>query len=133
MRIINLILAPQYIIYMQRNFYYGLAVFLFYIILSFISVEARNPNPLTASITITILTFFWFKISVNWEKLFSTAKDVFINVIIYTTILSVVASMSITFSRDIISLPNVVLYLSPVVLWFMIWTDYFFQRMKGKL
>jgi hypothetical protein len=116
---------------MKRSFYHGMFVFLFYVIFSVIAVKTGNPNPLTASMTITILTFFWFKISVNWESLFSGPNDVFINVIIYTIILSVVASLSIFFSKDVMNLLNISLYLSPVILWFLIWTDYFFQKMKG--
>ncbi len=116
---------------MERSFWRGLVVFLFYLAMSAISVSTRNPNPLTASITITVLTFLWFKFSVNWEELFSSSKDVFINIIVYTSILSVVASMSIIFSKDVMSLLNIILYLSPVMLWFVVWTDYYFQRMHG--
>jgi hypothetical protein len=118
---------------MQRSFYHGLVVFLFYLVFSVISVGSRNPNPLIASIVITVMTFFWFRISVNWEKFFATYNDVILNIIIYTAILSVVAFMSAAFSRDALTFDIIVLYVLPVVMWVVIWSDYFFQKMKGKL
>jgi hypothetical protein len=117
---------------MQRSFYYGLAVFLFYVILSTISVKIQNPNPLIVSVCITAMTFIWFRVSVNWERFFSTAGDVSVNIIIYTVIVSVFAMMSMAFSGDTVDITNMLLYSSSVALWFVIWTDYYFQWMKAK-
>jgi len=117
---------------MQRSSYYGLFVFLFYLVLCVLCVSVGNPNPLITAIVITVLTFVWFKISTNWEKFFTSPKDVVINIMIYSGIVSVVAFMSLVFSGDPATLVNLLLYSSPVALWVFIWTDYYFSYMRGK-
>jgi hypothetical protein len=117
---------------MRRNFYYGVFVFLFYVAISTIAVKMQNPNPLITSIIITIMTFVWFRFSANWEQLFTSIKDVLLNIIIYTFIVSLIAFLSAVFSGQEITLMNTILDVSGVVLWVFIWTDYYFQRMKGR-
>jgi hypothetical protein len=117
-----------------RKTIYAMILSGYYTFTIIFSLGANYTDVLISTLIITVMSYVWLLLSVaRFGTMMFDYTDLIINIFIYSFISFSVAFSTIIFSPYAFDWIGIALLLSPVIIWVIIWTDFYFQRIKGKI
>ncbi len=126
--------APGNLIIMQINRKLAYATLLsgYYTFIIVFSLGASYTDILISTLLITVLSYIWIiRSAVHIGEIIFDYKDLVLNIFIYSFISFSIAFSILAFSPSPIDLLGIVVMLSPIILWVVIWSDFYLRRIKG--
>ena len=117
-----------------RMLAYALILIWYYTFITIYSIILGFLDILVSTVMVTVISYAWLLHSASkYGALFTLDyKDLCINIFVYSFISFYIAMTTLFFSGK----PDFIrfaLLMSPMMVWVPIWTDFYLQRLKGKV
>ena len=117
-----------------RKLGYAMILFGFYTFIIVFSLELKMFDVVVPVVFITVISYGWFLFAImGMGPVLLDFQDLMIQVFIYSFISFSIVFSSLFLSQHGFDKLRLFLLSSPVVIWILIWIDFYFQRMKGNL
>ena len=117
-----------------RKVIYAALLFGFYTFLIVFSMRIGLLDLVIPVLAISVISYGWFLLSVFGQgPMILDYKDLLVQIFIYSFISFAIIFTSLLVSKEGIDFLRLSLLSSPVIVWIFVWTDFYFQRIKGNL
>lgn len=118
----------------DRKVIYAAILFGFYTFVIVFSMRINLLDLVVPVLAISVISYAWFLIAAFGSgMMIMDYKDLIVQVFIYSFISFAIIFVSLFLSKEGINLLRIGLLSSPVIVWIFVWTDFYFQRVKGNI
>jgi|SRR3989344_1751640 len=119
----------------NRKLAYGILLAYYYTFVMIYSWNLGYTDVIVSTIVITLVSYLWLVRIASKMGAYAqmNVRDLVINVFLYSFITFYIAGMALFLAGKGVDFWHAFLMITPITIWTGIWTDFYMQKLKGRM